>query len=227
VYANTAHSTYTVLHNNVKEYNSFDLDFNTTTMQANWVKYTINGGRNGCYNCKWQNVNYSKIITGCYPGCSIDKNHSRHCLYNRGHLVPNAELGPFTWIISNAVPMYAKFNSGKWLSSERYLRSHYAGKTVFKGCEYNYMNTYRNAKCVMDLYIPLGCYYVVVKEIGNVFELIDYGYWTNRIYEPIFTKELPWWFVPVANNTTSSTTTTSYATTSVASAKNNWIQIFN
>ena len=232
-HASNTHLTYTVLSNNIKEYNGFDLDFNTTTMQANWVNYTINGGKNGCYNCKWQNVNYSNITTECYPKCPTDKTFICHRLYDRGHLVPNAEIGTSTWIISNAVPMYKKFNSGKWFASELYLRSHHAGKTVFKGCNYDYTYTYESDRCKTKLYIPLGCYYVVVKEIGNVFELIDYGYWTNSDFNPIFTKELPWWFVPTAtNNTTTSGTTTTTSTTSndftsSASAKNNWFQLFN
>jgi endonuclease G len=115
--------------------------------------------------------------------------------YDRGHLVPNADYGVDTYIITNAVPMIPKFNRGIWRVSEQAIREKYKGKLIYKGCEYsnNYIMTSRSNK----LYIPAGCFYVVfdsnnINQISEL-ELLDYGYLKNDNTLQRNIKKLPDW----------------------------------
>lgn len=170
------------------------INFNITTMQANYVFYISTHGGNGAQprpSFRNDPYNIDVLTTNDYTGYGYE--------YNRGHLVPNADYGDDTFYMPNVVPMKAGFNQGVWYSSEKYIQMMYSGYLVYKGCEYDY-NEYLplNNKKFTKLYIPVGCYYVIFN--ADTFdklpaELLDYGYYKN-IDNSNCIKKLPFWLVP-------------------------------
>ena len=157
---------------------SYYVNFNKTIMQANYVKYVSTSGGNGCKKCSFRNDLYgeSTLKTSDYTNTNFD----------RGHLVPNADLGYATYVMTNVVPMKPNFNRGVWKQSEEYIRNEHAGKLIYKGCDYdgNVIETDTRVK----LYIPVGCYYLIFD--GE--SLVDYGYYKNERYAQL-EKKLPYW----------------------------------
>lgn len=160
---------------------SYMVDFNTSTMQANFVKYISTSGGNSCKNCKFNKDPYNIDILNTSDYTNTD--------FDRGHLVPNADFGIFTFYMPNVVPMYPGFNRGIWKDSETFIRSNYLGKTIYKGCEYNYSN-YVISQYTNILYIPIGCYYIIIDETIENDTLINYGYYS---VDGNFHKKLPYW----------------------------------
>jgi DNA/RNA endonuclease G (NUC1) len=156
------------------------VNFNTSINQPNWVYYISTSGNNSCACSYFRNDPY-----GVDPLKNDDYTDSG---YDRGHLVPNADYGYDTYIITNAVPMNPKFNQGIWLNSEENIRSSYSGNQVYKGCDYS-MNTYIITSLNHTLYIPIGCYYIVLDSNNN---LLDNGYYVNS-YVSIKEDKLPYW----------------------------------
>lgn len=148
-------------------------------MQANYVRYISTSGGNGC-DCRYFKADPYGIDT------LKDKDYT-NTNYDRGHLVPNADFGYDTYIINNVVPMNADFNRGVWAKSEQYIRDNYASYIIFKGCDYDdqFIWTKTNKK----LYIPKGCYYVV---LDSDYILRDYGYYLNKKDSELELK-LPYW----------------------------------
>jgi len=171
----------------------YKISFNQEIMQANYVVYVQPTERNSCKSCKKfrdDPYNINRLTDNDYIGF-----HKKG--YDRSHLVPNADFGYDTYIISNAVPMESGFNRGVWNCAEARIRNQYKSKLIFKGCEYSmaqYLNTTRNNR----LYVPLGCYFVVfdssnIDQISGL-KLLDYGYYRNT--DGSFrTKKLPTWVV--------------------------------
>lgn len=83
--------------------------------------------------------------------------------------------------------MNTTFNRVIWKKSEDYIRKNYAGKLVYKGCEYD--NTHIRSATNKTLYIPVGCYYVILENS----KLLDYGYYHNsgNLQEKI--NKFPYW----------------------------------
>ncbi len=168
----------------------FIVNFNLTTMQANYVRYISTSGGNGCKGCKFRDDPYKidQLTPEDYQVISKE--------YDRGHLVPNADYGAVTYVINNIVPMKRKFNQGAWLKSEQYIRETYSGYQVYKGCDYNDMNYVQipgnfPGESGGKLYIPKGCYYVI---LDSDHILQDYGYFLNQD-DPELESELPYWAV--------------------------------
>lgn len=162
---------------NIHSYPSRDkftyvIDFNETISQANYVYYiSMPGGNSESSGWKKDPYDINKLRASDYTGTGYDK----------GHLVPNADYGADTFYITNAVPMVPNFNRGVWAVSERHIRSEYAGKLVYKGCEYDEQIPV-NGK----LYIPKGCYYIVFDSPvltdlakNTIGPVLDYGYYEN------------------------------------------------
>lgn len=167
----------------------YKINFNKTIMQANYVYYISTKGGNNCSKKNFQNDPYSIDI--------ITTNDFTNSGFDRGHLVPNADYGCNTYIISNAVPMNPGFNRGIWAKSEKYIRDNYAGKLIYKGCDYS--DLYIISNLGKKLYIPIGCYYIVfdVSELPYSSKLIfknvlDYGYYLNENRSKK-EKRLPYW----------------------------------
>lgn len=164
------------------------VSFNSTTMQANYVKYIQPSITNPCKQCSY----FKKD-----PYDIDDLRHEDYTNtgYDRGHLVPNADYGTDTYFISNAVPMVPAFNRGMWRISEQMIRDKYKGKLIYKGCEYSdkYLMSQRNKK----LYIPTGCSYIVFNssDINQTIglKILDYGYLENK-NETSLVKRIPEWF---------------------------------
>jgi DNA/RNA endonuclease G (NUC1) len=156
------------------------INFNTTIMQANYVRYVSTSGGNGCDGCQHFHDDPYKINI-LKDGDYISSG------YDRGHLVPNADYGPDTYIIDNVVPMDGGFNRGVWAKSEAYIREKYSGFVVYKGCEYTERFIY--SKLDNKLYIPKGCYYVIL-DANHI--LKNYGYYLNQ-KDADEQSELPFW----------------------------------
>ena len=165
----------------------YNIAFNTTIMQADYVVYIQPTISNRCDTCNYfkndpYGINTLKTADYKYTG------------YDRGHLVPNADYGSDTYIITNAVPMMPNFNRGSWKKSESDIRNKYKNKLIYKGCDYShkYIKTINDRK----LYIPVGCYYIVFdsNDITQTKQLkiLDYGYLKNK---DLFNldKKLPSW----------------------------------
>ena len=179
---------------------TFWINFNATLQQANVVAYIGTSGKgkcNGCLpneSCKgstFDSVPYSELINSDYTESE----------YSRGHLVPRADYGCTTMIISNAVPMTVAFNGGTWAKTENELRLHHAGALIVKGCEYA-MDYFKVSQNSHRLYIPLGCYYTVFAEsslsaygVNRGMTLVDYEYCThNSVGQPSrCSRALPYW----------------------------------
>lgn len=168
---------------------TYIISFNQTIMQAKYVAYIQPSSPNSCKSCKYfrkDPYDINVLRDDDYIGTA----------YDRGHLVPNVDYGNDTYIISNVVPQIPKFNQQIWRQSEEMIRSTYKGKLILKGCDYSdkYVMTKRNNK----LYIPLGCWYVVVdsNDMNQIFKLkiLDYGYFENK-NTSVFIKRLPDWIV--------------------------------
>lgn len=188
---------------------TYAIDFNMSIMQCNYVYYISTSGGNMCTKCKYFRKDPYNI--------NILRNDDYNNVgYDRGHIVPNADYGYETYIISNVVPMNNIFNRNIWASSERDIRNKYSGHLVYKGCDYSYDKFIINS-LNHKLFIPIGCYYIVFDILlflpnittvvtGNV---IDYGYYLNN---NVSAKEykLPWWIacnnnIPDENNSNSIT----------------------
>jgi DNA/RNA endonuclease G (NUC1) len=137
-------------------------------MQANYVRYISTSGGNGCKGCDYFRVDPYGIDT-------LKDIDYRNTKYDRGHLVPNADYGYDTYIINNAVPMEPNFNQKVWAKLENYIRKEYSGSIIYKGCDYT--DNFILSESGRKLYIPQGCYYVVL-DLDN--KLKDYGYYSNE-----------------------------------------------
>jgi DNA/RNA endonuclease G (NUC1) len=177
---------------------AYYIAFNQTTMQPIFVKYIQPYFTNSCTTCKhFKNDPYGidQLSHEDYPETG----------YDRGHLVPSADYGADTYIITNAVPMLPRFNRGIWRLSEEMIRDKYKGRLIYKGCEYMGKTIVTGKNNL--LYIPSGCTYVVfdsndVDQISGL-ELLDYGYLknNNRVQELSSTiKKLPDWVECTNNN---------------------------
>jgi DNA/RNA endonuclease G (NUC1) len=174
---------------------TYYISFNETIMQADFVKYIQPDITNSCSSCSYfrkDPYNINVLRQEDYTNTGFD----------RGHLVPNADYGEDTYIISNVVPMLPKFNKGDWKKSEQLIRDKYPDKLIYKGCDYSneYIITSRNNK----LYIPIGCSYFVFgtpsRSSGTYnidklteLQLLDYGYLENNEAETPIIKKLPYW----------------------------------
>lgn len=161
-------------------YSDFDIDFNLTTSQANYGKYietlTIRKCSGSCIVEKFPDIGYLNVSS--YAGSG----------YNRGRLVPTAAYGDDASVLSNCVPMIREFNAldGLWTINSNRLRNQYSGYIIYKGCEYSY-DRYKELGSA-KLYLPIGCYYVVIDR-GTI---LDYGYIINSNVSRE-EKKLPWW----------------------------------
>jgi len=171
----------------------YAIDFNTTIMQANYVYYISTYGGNGCKNENRKTY----WLKDPYNINDLRYEDYTNTGYQRGHLVPNADYGCDTYYMSNAVPMNPDLNQKIWSQSEKHIRQEYAGKLVYKGCDYshNYVLTSKNKK----LYIPIGCYYIVfdsstLTDINKetVGRVLDYGYFLNE-NNSVKQSKLPYW----------------------------------
>lgn len=169
----------------------YGIDFNTSISQANYVFYiSTSGGNSVKKGFRKDPYDINPLRTVDYTFLSYMGNS-----YERGHLVPNADYGYDTFIISNAVPMLDKFNKGVWKSSEAYIRKKYSNKLVYKGCDYSgayVMSRYNN-----KLYIPAGCYYMIfdssiMPSTSQEYTLLEYGYYKN-VAAAVKECKLPEW----------------------------------
>lgn len=165
------------------------ISFDQKIMQARWVAYIQPAVRNSCARCRYFRIDPYGI------NLLRDADYT-NTKYDRGHLVPNADFGYDTYIISNVVPMNPIFNQKAWAASEIEIRNSYPGKLIIKGCDYTEQHITTPSGTV--LYIPAGCYYSVfnsrdVNNLGNL-ELLDYGYFEN-IPIPYMIRRLPSWVV--------------------------------
>lgn len=150
----------------------FGIDFNITTKQANYVWYINTGITKQGPRINWKDDPYS------LPNLKYNEFIQP---YDRSHLVAFADYGNDTMILSNAVPMLNTFNRGTWANIENNLRHNYyiLGKQIIKGCDYTVRDTRTN------LYILLGCYYIVKNTHGmgvsGPIDILDYGYYLNTV----------------------------------------------
>ena len=147
----------------------FGIDFNFEINQPRFVWYIQPESRTGkgCNECgKCGKV--GKCIKG--NNFKVERNFEnpiKHADYNnilyieRGHLVPGTDFGCITYVISNAIPQYSKFNQGIWLKSEMYIRCNYVGKLVIKTCS-NIEGEYINTRTGKRLFVPKYCYFIVL-----------------------------------------------------------------
>ena len=166
---------------------NYQVNFNLTLMQPNFVVYTSTKGGNSCKDCKTfypDPYGWDKITTNDYTNSG----------YQRGHLVPNSDYGEHTFYITNVVPMLAKFNEGYWLESENKIRKDYFNKLIVKGCLFSY-DKYVLSIRKNKLYVPYGCYYTVLDQVEVVdvlkLQLLDYGYIDQETGQK--KKVLPYW----------------------------------
>lgn len=103
--------------------------------------------------------------------------------YDRGHLVPNADYGCHTFIMGNVVPQTSYFNQKIWYEQEKFIRTHYTGMKIMKGCKYNGTKLY-------GIDIPQGCYWLVLNDKN---ELVDNRYIDQFTYTE--NKDLPDWYM--------------------------------
>ena len=175
----------------INDTTKYIISFNTSIMQSNYVWYINTNGKNSCPDCQYFRNDPYKIDN------LTDKDYY-NIGYDRGHLVPNADYGYDTYIITNAVPLMPKFNRKIWYESEKYLRDKFHNKLVIKGCDYDYNNFIINS-LNHKLYIPSGCYYLVLD--SNVlpnyasdinYKLLDHGYLINQDVSEV-QHEYPFW----------------------------------
>jgi len=158
---------------------AFAVDYNATTMQANYASYVLGGFR--YYGAR------ARVSDDPYGICPMTYGDYRGSGYQRGHLVPFADAGNVTQVMTNMVPMSAEFNNGSWLNYEKVIRENCVGMRIVKGCEYDF-DKYYVTLYGRQLYLPIGCYFVIF----NGTTVIDYGYLTNATQsEPEL--RLPFW----------------------------------
>ena len=116
-------------------------------------------------------------------------------IYDRGHLVPNADYGCSTYITGNIVPHTIRFNRGKWSILEKHIRDNYNNMTILKGCKYE-------GRIYKSFSIPEGCYWIVLDNNNN---LIDNGYIDQFTY--VTSKILPNWYYDYLNTHSNSSST--------------------
>lgn len=168
---------------------SYYISFNETIMQADFVKYIQPLEMNECKTCQF-------LRPDPYGINELRDGDYKETGFIRGKLVPNADYGKDTFIISNVIPMNSIFNQGIWMLSEMMIRNEYKTKLIYKGCDYDeskYVITDTNK----TLYIPKGCSYLVfntnnISQIKNL-ELLDYGYYENSNTTTELKKKLPDW----------------------------------
>lgn len=165
----------------------YQISFDDETMQPIFARYHQPYFTNSCTTCYYfrkDPYNISILRFGDFINTG----------YDPGHLVPNADYGRDTYIVTNVVLMIPNFNRVTWRVNDEMIRDKYKGKLIYKGCEYsdNYINSSRKNK----LYIPTGCYYVVFESDDinqiNGLELLDFGYFDN-VGIPTNVKKLPDW----------------------------------
>lgn len=154
---------------------TYAINFNSSIMQPNYVYYISTIGGNSCQGCNWRKDSISIFRQGEFSKSS----------YDTGHLVPNSDYGYDTFLMSNAIPMNSSFNRGAWKKSEEHIRRHYAGKLVYKGCDYSdkyFVSSFGN-----KIFIPTGCYYIVfdtsaLTDISKytIANILEYGYYQNK-----------------------------------------------
>lgn len=170
--------------------NTYYISFNREIMQADYVKYIQPNSTNSCRSCSYFKIDPYDINT-------LRNDDYTNTGYDRGHLVPNADFGNDTYIISNAVPMNPYFNQRIWSKVEQMIRDNYKNKLVYKGCTYS--NQYITTKNIRKLYIPLGCSYAVFdsNDVNQTSDLIllDFGYLENNNMSDVkkIEKVLPKW----------------------------------
>lgn len=165
------------------KYEKYTVNYNMSLGQANWaMSKCVKETKQLSCRCdiapEWKaSVNYT---------C-----HDYSAIYNdlqRGHLVPNGELGPVTCELTNAIPMYTNFNKIVWSYIEAELRRKYENRIIYRGCEYDY-GRFVITRTEKLMFVPTGCYFVVVSSEKN-FEIIDYGFVQDN---NAVIKVLPWW----------------------------------
>ncbi|AYV75156.1 MAG: DNA/RNA endonuclease [Terrestrivirus sp.] len=173
----------------------YAINFNKTLMQANYVYYITTSGGNGCYDYSDLCGNFRDDPYGINI---LTHDDYKYTGFDRGHIVPNADYGYDTYIISNVVPMLPYFNQQIWAKSEEELRQNYAGKLVYKGCDYS-LDKFIISNLNNTLYVPIGCYYVIFNQtkLPDTVDIvrgqiIDYGYYLHSD-EYFFEKTLPPW----------------------------------
>lgn len=167
---------------------SYFIQFNRTLMQADFVKYIQPSTTSSCWSCYY----FKKDPYGIDVLSHDDYTNTG---FDRGHLVPNADYGSDTYIISNAVPMQPKFNQGSWRKSEEFIRRNYRGLLILKGCEYGEKFLMSGKK--NKLFIPMGCFFVVFNTSNynqtTGLQLLDYGYLENKNISSLIVKKMPQW----------------------------------
>jgi DNA/RNA endonuclease G (NUC1) len=162
--------------------------FNHTIMQPRYVKYIQPLVSVSCKQCGYFKKDPYQIN-------QLSHEDYTNTGYDRGHLVPNADLGVSTYYISNVVPMVPGFNRGIWKTSEQEIRDRYRSKLIYKGCEYSdkFLVTQRNLR----LFVPVGCWFIVLNtsqiDQVNGLEVLDYGYYENK-NQTVLVKKIPQWF---------------------------------
>lgn len=136
----------------------FEICFNITTRQANYVKY-IQPSTVLEYSSKY----FSQIPDNAYA----HDEYNNDKIYTRGQLVPSDDFGSATHIMGNVVPMLSNFDIGAWNGIESLIRNNYKGKIIIKG------GNYKGRKTKNNIDVPEGFYYVVLNNDGK---LIRNGY---------------------------------------------------
>lgn len=170
---------------NIFDYKDYLISYNYTTGQANYA-LAICRKISQQPPCRWK------------PSPNITSNDYKGGVVDRSHLIPNSEYGPSTCEITNAVPMYARFNRGGWKNIESYLRKYYVGKVIIRGCQYEYGEMISPPEVAKSMYLPLGCYYVVTSLVTMTsfdnFYVLEHGYIKNtRDNSGSTVDEMPWW----------------------------------
>lgn len=167
---------------------NYTVNFNLTTMQANYVKYIGTGGISHFKTYYENDRDPYKYDILTHEDYTNIQHHGEKLV--RGYLVPNADMSGITFVMTNAVPMINDFYNGTWKLLEKFIREKYIGKLIYKGCDYD--DNFIKSNTGKQLYIPSGCYYLVFD--NN--KLIDYGYLKNqndKQQKP--EKKLPFWCV--------------------------------
>lgn len=172
----------------------YGINFNIEKTQPNYAYYLIGSGT-GCNGCSQESqCRRSSYIKKDPYGLKNDTDTYTPG-YDRGHLVPFAEYGCDTNIISNTAPMEISFNRGVWNQVEANLRILHPGRLVFIGCDYRNDTIFLKGR---DVYVATGCYYLVIKtdilpfnEVINL-TIVDNGYYQN-IKDSEYENKIPPW----------------------------------
>lgn len=149
-------------------YAHFLICFNAVRKQPDFVIYQqqVLGG---CDNCHFRQEPATAYPPDAYKAISL--------VFDRGHLVPNADFGSSTYIMGNVVPQVRLFNRGPWRILEKRLRDNYSGDHILKGCYYQDRN-------IAGIAIPEGCYWLVFDQ-GQVKEIGYIDQFTGETYETL------------------------------------------